>query len=108
MTEIELKQAVRQSEEVWKSVPELRYIQMAFALSKWLDAHKDIDGCSKVLYNLLHRVCYMRLCPKEISMPFEAIMKYEGGAHSGRLENFDREDFEMLEKNFPHRRRQKD
>lgn len=34
-------------------------------------------------------------------MPFDAIMKYEGGSHSGRLENFDREDFEMLEKIFP-------
>lgn len=101
MTEIELKQAVRQSEEVWKSVPEMRYIKMAFALSDLLDAQEDIDGCSKTLCILLYRVCYMRLCPKERSMPFDAIMKYEGGAHSGRLENFDREDFEMLEKIFP-------
>lgn len=101
MTEIELKQAVGQCEEVWKRVPEMRYIKMAFALSDLLDAHEDIDGCSKTLCILLYRVCYMMLCPKEISMPFDAIMKYEGGAHSGRLENFDREDFEMLEKIFP-------
>ena len=73
---------------------------MARTLSDWLNAHKSIDGCSRSLYILLYRVCYMMLCPKNISMPFDAIIKYEGGAHSGRMENFDREDFEMLEKIF--------